>query len=460
MDHTCEKCGKTFSQKSKYTAHNKRKTPCNKFNTNTTTNTNTNIDIVTPSDNKLPFSYSELSVTLTHQISKNDKKDGGIYFTPPKTIDYNLKLLDEFIPTIRNVLEPSCGSCEFIVALNNKYQNLNITGIELNETIYESIKPLENEHITLYNQSYLEWNDTTKYDLIIGNPPYFVMSKTDVNSTYYNYFDGRPNIFILFLIKSLKLLNPDGILSFILPKNFLNCLYYNKTRRYILKKFKIINIIICDDNYLETKQDTIMLIIQNKVDLNQNYKFTLMENVEEDFPEDDVIFGSPENIIQLKLLYENSTTLSKLNFTVNVGNIVWNQVKDQLTDDTTKTLLIYSSDIRNNELCLQNYSNEDKKNYINRQGFNTSVLVINRGYGVGKYKFEYCLIEGNVEYLIENHLICVKYNLPINPDELISLYERIINSFENEKTKQFIQLYFGNNAINTTELQNILPIYF
>jgi adenine-specific DNA-methyltransferase len=306
----------------------------------------------------------------------------------------------------------------------------------------------------------LEWNDTTKYDLIIGNPPYFVMSKTDVNSTYYNYFDGRPNIFILFLIKSLKLLNPDGILSFILPKNFLNCLYYNKTRRYILKKFKIINIIICDDNYLETKQDTIMLIIQNKVDLNQNYKFTLMENVEEDFPEDDVIFGSPENIIQLKLLYENSTTLSKLNFTVNVGNIVWNQVKDQLTDDTTKTLLIYSSDIRNNELCLQNYSNEDKKNYINRQGFNTSVLVINRGYGVGKYKFEYCLIEGNVEYLIENHLICVKYNLPINPDELISLYERIINSFENEKTKQFIQLYFGNNAINTTELQNILPIYF
>ena len=34
-----------------------------------------------------------------------------------------------------------------------------------------------------------------KFDLIIGNPPYFVMKKTDVDESYHNYFDGRPNIF-------------------------------------------------------------------------------------------------------------------------------------------------------------------------------------------------------------------------------------------------------------------------
>ena len=27
------------------------------------------------------------------------------------------------------------------------------------------------------------------------------------------------------------------------------------------------------------------------------------------------------------------------------------------------------------------------------------------------------------------------------------------------KTNEFIELYFGNNAINTTELQHILPIF-
>jgi hypothetical protein len=39
------------------------------------------------------------------------------------------------------------------------------------------------------------------------------------------------------------------------------------------------------------------------------------------------------------------------------------------------------------------------------------------------------------------------------------LYNQIIQSLTNEKTEQFIQLYFGNNAINTTELREILPIY-
>ena len=43
--------------------------------------------------------------------------------------------------------------------------------------------------------------------------------------------------------------------------------------------------------------------------------------------------------------------------------------------------------------------------------------------------------------------------------ELISLYEKIIKSFENEKTKEFIKLYFGNNAINTTEINYMLPIF-
>lgn len=439
MNYNCEKCGKIFTQKSKYSAHSKRKTPCNKLSNNH------ELKI------QLPLNYSELSITLTEQLDKDIKKDNGIYFTPPKTIEYNISQLAEFIPNINNVLEPSCGSCEYILSLNKKYPNLNINGIEFNETIYQAIKPLENNNITLYNQNYLSYENTIKYDLIIGNPPYFVMSKNSVDPIYYEYFDGRPNIFILFIIKSLHLLNPDGILSFVLPKNFLNCSYYNKTRKYIMNNFKIIDIVICHDSYIETKQDTIILIIQNKVGVD-NEKYILVND-------DNIVFGSPEVIIELKSLYENSTTLSKLNFTVNVGNIVWNQCKDELTDDTTKTLLIYSSDIKNNELCIQNYTNDKKKNYINREGLNNPILVINRGYGVGKYKFEYCLIDGNVKYLIENHLICVKYNYTIQNEELISLYERIINSFENEKTKQFIHLYFGNNAINTIELQSILPIY-
>jgi hypothetical protein len=40
-------------------------------------------------------------------------------------------------------------------------------------------------------------------------------------------------IFILFIIQSMRLLADDGVISFVLPKNFLNCLYYDKTRKCI-----------------------------------------------------------------------------------------------------------------------------------------------------------------------------------------------------------------------------------
>jgi len=392
--------------------------------------------------------YSDLSLTLTKEIKKEEKKRDGIYFTPPAAILTTLHLLEPYMKNIKNVLEPSCGSCEYINALPN---GLNITGIELNKTIFESIKDFETKDIKLYNQDYLSYKTETKFDLIIGNPPYFVMKKKEVPKSYHKYFDGRPNIFILFIIKSLELLNTNGILSFILPKSFLNCLYYDKTRKY-LNEFQIIHIVECNNEYMDTEQETILLILQKTVNSIKNDKYCLSN--------DYTIFGTPPNIIKLTELYNESTTLNKMGFTVTVGTVVWNQVKNELTTEK-KTLLIYSSDIKNKTLVTKSYSNEAKKNYINKKGDTCPLLVLNRGYGVGKYNFEYCLInrDKDIEYLIENHLICIKYKNTIDKKELICLYDKIIQSFENKKTEDFIKLYFGNNAINTTELCEMLPIY-
>ena len=69
------------------------------------------------------------------------------------------------------------------------------------------------------------------------------------------------------------------------------------------------------------------------------------------------------------------------------------------------------------------------------------------------------LWDKNFDYLIENHLNCIRYTKPISKEELIILYKKIIISFDSEKTNEFIKLYFGNNAMNTTELCEILPIY-
>ena len=415
--------------------------------------------------------YSNLSYKLTKLINKKEKQNNGIYFTPPNTIIKALNILFNYNKTFNNILEPSCGSCEFIDKLLNFYPNATVSGVEYNKIIYDNIKNNydNNSNIKIINDDFLKNNLNEKFDLIIGNPPYYVLKKAEVEKEYYNYFDGRPNIFLLFIIKSLSLLSEEGILCFILPKSFLNCLYYNKTRKYIYDNYSILNIIECDDDYIETEQQTIIFIIKKGNDIgnsNLNDKY-ILKHLSDKY----TIFATCDVINRLNELYISSTTLKALNFKVIVGNIVWNENKSLLTHDPQKTRLIYSTDIKYNTISNKSYTNIAKKNYINKKGYKEPLLVINRGYGTGNYNFEYALIncghrDGllNIgEYLIENHLICIKYEQE-NAGEardayLIDKYIQIYKSFSDERTKEFITLYFGNNAINTTELSNILPIY-
>ena len=197
-------------------------------------------------------------------------------------------------------------------------------------------------------------------------------------------------------------LKMNGLLAFVLPKNFLNCNYYNKLRQYIIDNYKIVSIKDhSGEKYIETGQETIVLIVQKKKSkvINKNYALTFGENI---------IFNTKEGIKRLKEYYKDATTLKNMNFEVKVGNVVWNQVKDKLTDDNTKTRLVYSSDIVDNKLGIKQYKNPEKKNFIEQKGSTNPLLVVNRGYGKGKYKFSYCLIDTEKEYLVENHLICIK----------------------------------------------------
>ena len=400
--------------------------------------------------------FTELSKLLTKELDSKTKKSEGVFFTPQTIVNATIERVKKENVNIKNILEPSCGSGEFFQVLDSNYTDVKITGIELNKTIYNKMKDttLENNELTLVNQDYLKWNASQKYDLIVGNPPYFVMKKGDVDERFHDFIEGRPNIFTLFIIHSLQFLEKDGILAFVLPKNFVNCLYYSLLRHHIYEKYKIIDIIHCDGNlFMGTAQDTIIFIVQNTTPPdNHNDQFTMNASTT-------TLFNSVSNTQRIKELSEGSKTLSELGFDLNIGTVVWNQHKDILTTDKDQTRLIYSGDIKNNKVILTQYKNPEKKNYIRKDGNTGVTMVLNRGYGKGKYSFSYGIVDLNVPYLIENHLINIRYNKDIPKKELMKKYKSLITSFTDKRTNEFVELYFGNNAINITELKTILPIY-
>ena len=402
--------------------------------------------------------FTPLSTQITSRFTQPEKKDGGIFFTPPSIIKNMIERIKS-IPNldIRDVLEPSCGSCEIIHYLNQGFANIHITGIEKNTRIFEQIQPTFTDisNVSLLHRDFLQWDimNEHKFDLIIGNPPYFVVKKDQVDESFYHLIDGRPNIFVLFIIHSLQKLKDNGILAFVLPYNFTNCIYYSKIRNYIYENFAILDIIDCmDDSFLDTKQETFIFILQKKPDKSDNIRFTLYIN-------NDFIFNVPSKIELIHQLYAHSVSIYSLGFDVTVGTVVWNQYKDILTDDATKTRLIYSGDIKTNSLETVKYKDPAKLNYIMKDGITGLTLVINRGYGKGKYTFSYCLIDMDTPYLIENNLIAIRFRGTLSKELMLEQYQIVIDSFCHENTAKFVDTYFGNNAINTTELKYVLPIY-
>ena len=402
--------------------------------------------------------FSELSNKLTKEFSSETKKNEGIFFTHPKIV----KRIVDYLKTTRHlkftdikILEPSCGSGEFIDYIDKKIRKKTIHAIELNKKIYDEVSQKDySDAVKFFNQDYLQYDTDDKYNLIIGNPPYFVIPKKDVPEKYKEYITGRPNIFCLFILHSLDKLENDGMLVFVLPNSFMNSSYYEKVRKLILEKYDLFKIMNFknDPLFKDTLQPTSAFFIRNKIRKKTSpmvYEFNSIS-----------LFTDKKKLFQN--LVKNSKTLTELGFIVKNGDTVWNQLKDKMSDDKNDMLLIYTDNIKTHTFKLTSFKTKEKKQYIktDRTGNTEPCIIISRGYGNATYAFNYALLDIDKPYLHENHIIGIFYKNPESTrDEKIEKLNKIIESFNDPKTKEFIENFSGNNALNTTEIKSILPIY-
>jgi len=398
--------------------------------------------------------YSKLTIDITKKLSKKEKKDNGIFITPRTIIKKLFERIKSECPhDIMRILEPSAGTCEIALAAHEAYPDATIDAIEYNDAIFAAtVETINPANINFVKADFTRWTSkAAKYDLIVGNPPYVVCGKEDVPVKYKDYVTGRPNLFCTFMLHSISMLAPGGVLAFIIPTSFLNAAYYSKTRNYMKSVGTILDIInfTKDNKFIETQQATIGLIyrlhsasVLNSTTTECNFSMKVGDNY---------IFT--ENAEDIKEILRGSTTLKALGIQVKTGTVVWNEHKDILTDDATKTLLIYNSNVaKTNSVEILQFNNDEKKQYITMDGSTGPCIVVNRGNGNSAYQLSYAYVDGKRPYLVENHL-----NMILCKTEATA--KKILASFANEKTVKFVSTFLGNNGLSKTELETIFPIY-
>lgn len=226
----------------------------------------TTIINIEPFDNELPSEFSDrLGVYYSKKVTIKHKKDNGQFFTPIPIA----RLMASFCTlskTSIKILDPGCGTailtCSLIERLVEKTDKLELIDLVAYETDPDLISYsqktltylrawLKDRNIRfqyllhihdfiLDNANALEGNSKDKYDLIISNPPYFKLSKSDKRTiAAKGLVSGQPNIYSFFMGIAAKLLSANGELIFITPRSFASGNYFKAFRELFFNTVQI-----------------------------------------------------------------------------------------------------------------------------------------------------------------------------------------------------------------------------
>lgn len=178
-----------------------------------------------------------------------NRKATGSYYTPTGVVE---KLCQKLFSMndyhSRTVLDPCCGTGNFILQLppeidyNNVYGNdidpISVRIAKINFALKYSIsdKKIIDTHIT--ERDYLSFSDETKYDFIIGNPPWGYefsdFAKECLKKKYSSAAGSNIESYDVFIEQAMNDLKDKGVLSFVLPEAVLNVKAHSEIRKVIL----------------------------------------------------------------------------------------------------------------------------------------------------------------------------------------------------------------------------------
>lgn len=216
------------------------------------------------------ISIDEMSVAMELLIPAADKKVNGAFFTPAYIADFIIATIKPEINA--KVIDPSCGSGAFLLAIARYYKNTfdksisdcireNIYGCDILDYNIERCKLLlsllavsNSENISVSQMNLLccdslkhNWNKD--FDAVVGNPPYVKFQDMDDNTRTFlieNYRTtqfGTYNLYFAFFELGLRILKTNGKLGYITPNNYFTSLSGESLRAFFRQEQSIYRIV-------------------------------------------------------------------------------------------------------------------------------------------------------------------------------------------------------------------------
>jgi len=272
-------------------------------------------------DLKLLENYLELL------IPKNDRKINGAFFTPTYVVEF---IINEVSPKPNDkCLDPSCGCGAFLIGLVEYYKEHHNKSVKdtIKENIYGSDilnynvkrskiilslfgllnnEKIEDSDFNIYHQDSLKADWETKFEVIVGNPPYVkYQDLSDENRKYLirhwkTIENGTFNLYFAFFELGHKLLELDGRLGYITPNNYFTSLAGLSLRQYFLQNKCLTRVIdFSHKKVFDAQTYTAISFVNKKVN-----EEILYDKIKNDQACDDFLIsanGSPNQIKNLNV---------------------------------------------------------------------------------------------------------------------------------------------------------------
>lgn len=357
---------------------------------------------------------SGLSEKTKDYLASAAKKDGkkkshqqelAQFYTPKELRNMAWETID--VKKTAKVLEPSAGSGEWLGdLLELGYKN--ITANDYDPIVFNEFKDdWKEKGIKASNQDYLTAEFPCNFDLIIGNPPYFLMKgklapSKKIKEKYKSVLKGVPDIYGLFIIKAIEDLAPNGVLSFVIPVSLLTSPAFQKMRNYIHEFSNIERISISPKlDWFKNAKVEVMIFQLRKTEPSNDYISKVGKNI---------IFTPEKNNIDAEYSGERVKDLVK----TKIGNFDPSKLKgdDKKLMSKTRKLntlpIVYGENITNDGLILKKILKGTRgqylvKTYKPNSQIKAPFIIMNRTVGKTK-KINITLVPKGTFYA-ENHTI-------------------------------------------------------